>query len=221
MWHKPIVEIRVEEFERGSLPRLLAVYKELALPALTLHIGRPLAFYVPSVGRINCLTQLWAYDSLAEYERGQAGIEADPSWKGYLRASQGVIRYRDTRLTRRIQFPIIDQAPNESHRKLVVDFRTYLIHFNQMQTFLDTTLVFALKVMLRHIGPPVGYYLTTVGNLQQITHIWGYDSMGDMEVRRNARNADPEWQAYLDASSGIYERQETQVLRRLKLFDDE
>jgi len=78
-----------------------------------------------------------------------------------------------------------------------------------------------LKVQLRHIGPPIGYYLTIVGNLQQITHIWGYDSMGDMEARRNARNADPEWQTYLDASEGIYERQETQVLRRLKLFGDE
>lgn len=221
MWQKPIVEIRIEEYERGALPRLLAVYKELALPTFTRHIGRPLALYVPSVGRINCLTQLWAHDSLAAYERGHAAVEADPSWEEYLHASQGLLRYRHVRLTQRVAFPIIDQAPNESHRKPVVDFRTYLIRFNHMQTFLGTTQERALKVMLRHIGPPIGYYLTTVGDLQQITHIWGYDSMSDMETRRNARNADPEWHAYLDASDGIYDRQETQVLHRLKLFDDD
>ena len=73
--------------------------------------------------------------------------------------------------------------------------------------------------MVRHIGPPIGYYQTIIGNLQQITHIWGYDSMGDMEARRRARNADPEWEYYLTASHGIYERQETQVLSTLKLFD--
>jgi hypothetical protein len=221
MWQKPIVEIRVEEYERGTLPKLLATHKELAQPALSRHVGRPLACYTANVGRINCLTQLWAYDSLADYESRQAAVEADSSWKEYLRAAEGLIRYRDVRLTRRIGFPIVDQAPNEAYRKPVVDFRTYLIHFNRMPTFLGTTEEHALKVMLRHIGPPVGYYLTTVGNLQQITHIWGYDSMGDMEERRKARNADPEWKNYLDASDGVYERQETQVLVKVKLFDDE
>lgn len=218
MWHKPVVEIRVEEYERGVLPRLLAAFREHAAPALRNHIGTPLAFYLPSVGRINCITQLWAYDSLADYEARQAALAGDPAWQRYLRAAEGLIRYRDTRLTRRIAFPAIDAVDNVSHAKPVVDFRTYLIHFDRMQTFLSTTQQFALDVMVRHIGPPVGYYQTIVGNLQQITHIWGYDSMADMETRRRARNADPDWVQYLDASHGIYERQETQVLQRLDLF---
>ena len=220
MWNKPVVEIRVEEHDRGALPRLLDIYKRLALPVLVRHVGPPLAFYVPSVGRINCLTQLWAYDSLAEYELAQAAVQADPSWQDYLQAAQGLIRHRESRLTRRIAFGIVDEKAHDSHKKPFVDFRTYLIHFNQMQTFLDTTRKHAMQVMLRHVGPPVGYYLTTVGNLQQITLIWGYDSMADMEARRAARNADPEWKIYLDASQGIYERQETQVLHRVTLLDD-
>jgi len=221
MWHKPIVEFRVEEYERGTLPKLSAIYKEIVLPACERHVGRPLVFYGSNVGRQNCVTQLWAYDSMAHYEESRAAIEADPLWADYLRAAQGVVLQRESRLTRRIGFPIVDQAPNESYRKPTVDFRTYTIRYNKMPTFLGTSEEFALKVMLRHIGPPIGYYLHTVGNLQQITHIWGYDGMGDMETRRKARNADPEWKNYLTASNGIYERQETQVLVRQKLFDDE
>lgn len=221
MWQKPIVEIRVEEYERGTLPRFLSVYKEIALPILVREVGRPLACYTTNVGRINCLTQLFAYDSLADFERRQAAVEADAGWAEYLQAAQGIIRYRNTRLTRRIGFPLIDGSANLSYRKPVIDLRTYHIRFNQMPTFLRTTQEFALDVMVHHIGPPIGYYLNVAGNLQQITHLWGYDSMGDMETRRLARNADPDWQKYLDASDGIYERQETQVLVKLKLFDDE
>ena len=221
MWQKPVVEIRVDEYERGTLPNLLAAYRDKGLPVLTRHIGRPLAFYMPVVGRINCLTQLWGYDNLSEYENGRAAVEADPDWKDFLRASQNLIRYRDTRMTRRISFPVVDQTPNEVHKKPIIDFRSYLIHYDRMKTFLDTTEEFALPVQLRHIGPPLGYFLTTVGNLQQINHLWGYDSMGDMEARREARTADPEWNKYLDSSEGIYERQETQVMRRLKLFSDD
>ena len=219
MWKKPIVEILVEEYERGALPQLMALYKELGLRAQIRHLGPPLNFYVPQVGRINCITQLWPYDSLSDYEARQRALYADPAWLEYLHAAEGLIRYRESRLTRRIAFESIDSQSNDSFQKPVVDFRTYLIRFNSMPTFLQTTQQHALKIMVRHIGPPIGYYQTIIGNLQQITHIWGYDSMGDMEARRRARNADPEWEYYLTASHGIYERQETQVLSTLKLFD--
>ena len=191
------------------------------MPVMLRHIGRPLAFYMTNVGKQNCVTQLWAFDSIADYETRQAAVEADPAWHDYLREVEGIIRYRESRLTRRISFAAVDQAPNFSYRKPVVDFRTYQIRYHKMPLFLSTTKKFAMRVMLRHIGPPIGYYLTAVSNLQFITHMWGYDGMGDMETRRNARNADPEWKAYLDSSDGIYENQDTRLLVKLKLFDDE
>lgn len=32
-----------------------------------------------------------------------------------------------------------------------------------------------MKVMLRHIVAPLGYYQTISGNPNQVTHLWGYD----------------------------------------------
>ncbi|ANI80136.1 NIPSNAP family protein [Sphingobium sp. EP60837] len=221
MWNKPVVEIRVEEFTRGTLPTYLELHKSMALPLLQEHLGRPMAYYMTNVGRINCVTQLWGYDSLEAYQSGRAAVESRPQWQDYMRSTEGVVRFVDTRLTQRILFPNVGAGEEISRAKPVVDFRTYLIHHNHMQTFLSTTEEHAMSVMLRHVGPPIGYYLTKVGNLNQITNIWGYDSMGDMETRRNARNADPEWRNYLDASDGIYERQETQILRLLELYPDE
>lgn len=220
MWSKPIVEIRVEEYTRGALPKYLDLHKKLAMPLLERHIGRPMAYYFSNVGRINCVTQLWGYDSLADYDAKRAAVESEPQWLAYMRATEGIIRFQNSRLTRRVMFAGADVGAEVSRAKPVVDFRVYRIHYNHMKTFISTTREHAMKVMIRHIGPPLGYYQTIVGNLNQITHIWGFDSMGDMETRRNARNADPEWRNYLDASDGIYERQETQILRRLDLFAD-
>lgn len=220
MWNKPVVDIRVDEFTRGTLPAYLDLQKKLALPVLEQHIGRPMAFYVSVVGTINRVTQLWGFDSYAAFEAGRLAAEKEPRWAEYMVASEGIIRTQVSRLTRRISFPGIDEIAGRVHEKPYVDFRTYLIHFNQMKVFLSTTEAHAMKVQLRHIGPPIGYYLTQVGKLNQITHIWGYDSMADMEARREARNADPEWRNYLDASDGIYERQDSHILRRLKLFAD-
>ena len=221
MWRKPIVEIRVEEYERGRLPEFLSAYREMALPIMTRHVGRPLAFYGTSVGRINCVTQLWGYDSIADYGERRTAVDADPGWRDYLRSAEGVVRHRDSRLTRRIGFASIDAAPNPMHTKRIVDFRTYEIRYDKMPKFLETTEQFALDVMVRHIGPPLGYYMNVAGNLQEITHLWGYDSMGDMETRRAARNEDPDWMNYVNASDGIYEGQSNQVLHRLELFEDE
>lgn len=221
MWNKPVVEIRVEEFTRGSLPKYVELHKSIALPLLEAHLGRPMAYYITNVGRINCVTQLWGYDSYEEYQSKRAAVESRPQWQDYIGATEGVTRFINTRLTHRVVFPNVDEGADVSRAKPIVDFRTYLIHHNHMSTFLRTTQEHAMNVMLRHIGPPIGYYLTKVGNVNEITHIWGFDSMGDMETRRNARNADPEWRNYLDASDGIYERQDTQILRRLLLYPDE
>lgn len=224
MWAKPIVEIRVEEFTRGTLPRYLELHRTLATPLLLENLGLPIAYYVTNVGRINCVTQLWGYGSVAEYEARRDAAESDPQWRQYMRESDGIVRFASTRLTRRIvfpKFPGLDDGAAISRGKPIVDFRVYRIHHSHMGTFVQTSEEHAMKVMLRHIGPPLGYYQTIVGDLNEITHIWGFDSMGDMEARRAARNADPEWPAYLDASDGIYNRQETQILRRLKLFPGE
>ncbi|WP_226553887.1 NIPSNAP family protein [Celeribacter naphthalenivorans] len=220
MWNKPIVEIRTEEFTRGCLPDYLDRHKRLALPTLTAEMGRPMAYFITLVGRINCVTQLWGFDSLDERHEAQMRIESTSDWKDYLKTSEGILRFTTSRLTRRVVLGDADQGAEDARAKPVVDFRTYKIDHGKMGTFLQTSEDHALPVMRRHIGPPLGYYLNISGDTNEITHLWGYDGMGDMEARRESRNADPTWRNYLEASHGIYERQDTQILKRLPLFDD-
>lgn len=45
-------------------------------------------------------------------------------------------------------------------------------------------------------------------------HLWGFESLADMEQRRASRDADAEWGTYLRESDGLIKCQENTVLKR-------
>jgi hypothetical protein len=60
-------------------------------------------------------------------------------------------------------------------------------------------------------------YTSAVGPLNQVTHLWGFDDMGQFEAAHAARDKDPEWPAYLKASGDLILSQETRLIRRVAL----
>ena len=59
----------------------------------------------------------------------------------------------------------------------------------------------------------MGYYASVVGPQNQLVHIWRFDSMADMETKRQARDADPDWQAYLAKTEGMVLMQEDKIMK--------
>jgi hypothetical protein len=79
---------------------------------------------------------------------------------------------------------------------MIVDQRTYTIPVGLMRDFLSLYAAEGLPVQSEHLGPPMGYFTTEVGDINQVVHLWRYDSMADRERRRAALEADPRWLAY-------------------------
>ena len=99
--------------------------------------------------------------------------------------------------------------------KPIIDLRIYTIRPRGMPEYLKLFEEMALPIQLRHIDAPVGYYTSEIGALTQVVHLWGFDSLADMEGRRTARNADPGWPTYLAASAGLVLAQENRIIRRV------
>jgi hypothetical protein len=99
--------------------------------------------------------------------------------------------------------------------KPIIDMRIYTIRPRGMPEYLKLFEEMALPIQLRHIGPPIGYYTGEIGALNQVVHLWGFDSLADMEARRAARNADPGWPNYLAASAHLMLAQENRIIRRV------
>jgi hypothetical protein len=98
----------------------------------------------------------------------------------------------------------------------IIDLRIYTIRPRGMPEYLKLFEELALPIQLRHIGPPIGYYTAEIGALNQVVHLWGFDSLADMEARRTARNADPGWSGYLAASAHLVLAQENRIIRRVE-----
>jgi hypothetical protein len=71
----------------------------------------------------------------------------------------------------------------------------------------------ALPVMQRHDLELLGYYASHIGPLNQVVHLWCYDSLADMERKRAARDADPAWGAYLSLTEGMMLAQDNKIMR--------
>lgn len=100
---------------------------------------------------------------------------------------------------------------------MIVDLRTYTIQTGAMRDFLALYAREGLAVQTQHLGSPLGYYTTEVGELGQIVHLWQYTDMADRELRRAALEADPRWLAYRTRSSsqGHVLRQVNSILREV------
>jgi hypothetical protein len=99
----------------------------------------------------------------------------------------------------------------------LVDLRVYTIRLRKMAEFIDVFDRLAMPVQLRYLGRPLGMFTSAVGPLNQITHLWGFDDMGEFERRHAARDKDPDWPAYLKASEHLITAQETRLIRRVEL----
>lgn len=96
---------------------------------------------------------------------------------------------------------------------MVVDVRTYTLIPRKLKTYVEIFEKHALPVMTRHGLELVGYYVSYVGPLNQVVHLWRYDSLADMERKRNARDADPAWDEFLSLTEGMILAQDNKVMR--------
>jgi hypothetical protein len=100
---------------------------------------------------------------------------------------------------------------------MIVDLRTYTMVPGKLKAFLTLYEAEGLPVQKRYLPQLIGYFVTEIGTLNQVVHLWGYDSLADYEQRSQARDAHPDFPAYLAASEHLIEAQETRLIRSVPL----
>ena len=69
-----------------------------------------------------------------------------------------------------------------------------------------------LAIQKRILGRMVGYFVSEIGPLNQLIHMWAYDSFEDRMRRRAALLADPGWQGYIAKIKDLLLHQESKLL---------
>ena len=101
---------------------------------------------------------------------------------------------------------------------MFVEMRTYTAHPGRLRDYLALYEAEALGLQLRYLERMVGYYSTEIGELNQVVHLWAYESLDDRARRRAAMLADPEFQAYVRKMTPMLARQESTILRPTPFF---
>jgi len=73
-------------------------------------------------------------------------------------------------------------------------------------------------VQKRILGHLVGYYAVEVVALNQVVHLWAYDSLDERAKRRAELWADKEWLAYVAEVGSLVLKQENQILTPAPFF---
>lgn len=79
---------------------------------------------------------------------------------------------------------------------MIFDHRMYTMRPNRVAAFLATYEQVALPLQRKYLGEPFGFWVTDIGPLSRIVHVWQYESIADRQTRRDAMEVDPGWQEY-------------------------
>lgn len=93
--------------------------------------------------------------------------------------------------------------------------RIYTVKPGKLAAFVKLYHELAWDLQQKYLGHCLGWYTTVEGSLNQVVHLWQYESQADREARRAAMAADPAWPAYIKASdeAGLLVAQENRFLR--------
>lgn len=96
---------------------------------------------------------------------------------------------------------------------MIVDHRTYTVRPGKIVPFLDIFEQDGLPLYLHYCGKLIGYYVSESGVLNQLVHLWAYESVEDRELRRSNLYKDARWTAFLDVALPFIISQESVLLK--------
>jgi hypothetical protein len=95
---------------------------------------------------------------------------------------------------------------------MYIDERIYTLHAGKVPVFLKLYEEEGMDIQVKILGKMMGYFYTEFGPLNQIVHMWGYDSLDDRIIRRRKLLASEEWKSYAAKMQPLVHHVENKLL---------
>ncbi|MDQ0475357.1 NIPSNAP family protein [Labrys wisconsinensis] len=96
---------------------------------------------------------------------------------------------------------------------MIYEMRTYRLRTGTVPAYLKLVEEEGIALQKGHLGRLVGYFVSEIGPLNEIVHVWAYEDLGDREARRAALAADPRWQVFLPKIQALIEVMDNKILK--------
>lgn len=101
---------------------------------------------------------------------------------------------------------------------MIVEFRTYTVAHGQMDEYLRRFEVEGLPLLTKHLGSYLGCYISDAGTLNQVRHVWLFESYADREARRQNLESDADWQTFKIGNRGTFVHQDVCITKPAKFM---
>lgn len=95
---------------------------------------------------------------------------------------------------------------------MIIEKRTYTLHPGAMGEFLALYEAEGLPLHLKYLTM-LGYFVSDIGQLNQIVNLWGYESMAERDEKRAELYSDPEWITFGPKTTGYIATMENMILK--------
>jgi len=95
---------------------------------------------------------------------------------------------------------------------MIVEMRTYTLKPGSTGAYLKLYEEKGLRVHSAILGNLIGYFTTEIGDINQVVHLWGYESFEDRQRRRAELFKNAEWLEFLKLATPFFEKQENKLL---------
>jgi hypothetical protein len=105
---------------------------------------------------------------------------------------------------------------------MIVEMREYTLQAGKVPEYLKLYEREGLEIQREILGHLVGYYATEVGPaVNQVVHLWAYESFEDRQARRQRLAEHPGWQSYLQKMRPMLVAQCNRIMRPTPFFEPE
>jgi len=199
-------ELRAYALVPAHAGEFLALTRDVAMPIRLSH-SKLLGYWTVDVGVINEVTSLWEYESFAHRSRVRSALAADPAWsRDFLSRSRSWTQSERSTILTPTDLCTIEPVRGYGVYELVAE----RIAPGRARAWLD---IFreGLAARRRH-SPILGVWMSELGTLNQVFHLWGYQDLESRREIREAVAADPEWIKAATVLEPMTQRQEARIL---------
>jgi hypothetical protein len=95
---------------------------------------------------------------------------------------------------------------------MIYEMRIYTVRLGMMKNYLEHFETIGLPIISKY-SKLIGFWCVETGELNQIIHIWEYESVEDLFIKRIARFKDKDFiERFMPLATTLVEKQESRIL---------
>jgi hypothetical protein len=95
---------------------------------------------------------------------------------------------------------------------MIIEERIYTCYCGKSLQYVKMYEEEGLAIQRPILGHLVGYFTSELGELNQVVHLWAYESMEDRAARRATLLSDPRWKTYAAKVQPLVLQQHNKIL---------